>query len=223
MRKLAGIGEDVEGYSVPVLNEREIRAAAGMLLMAMLLSYALVIFKGNFVLIKYVITIFLVDMTIRVCVNPAYSPSLVIGRWIVRNQSPEYVGARQKRFAWTIGMALSALMFASLVVANATSPITGITCLICLAFLFFETAFGICLGCKFYPLFFKDEARYCPGEACEAKTRMAITKTSKAQLFVVLGSFAFIFFVAFLFNGSLSEEPHALFGMGNYSNSESTR
>ncbi|MGA2974176.1 MAG: DUF4395 domain-containing protein [Spirochaetia bacterium] len=215
MGKMVRIGEDVEGYAVPVLNEREIRASAGMLFLAMLLSYLLIIFKGNFLLIKYVITIFLADMTIRVCVNPGFSPSLIIGRLIVRNQTPEYVGARQKRFAWTICMALSATMFALMVVANTYSPITGITCLICLTFLFFESAFGICLGCKFYPLFFKNKAHYCPGEACEAKSRKGIQKTSKAQMLVVLGSIAFIFLAVFLFNGSFSKKPHALFGMGS--------
>jgi hypothetical protein len=214
MSMIAKIGEDVEGYAVPVLNEREIRASAGMLYLAMSLSYALIIFKGNFLLIKYVITIFLADMAIRVLVNPAFSPSLIIGRWIVRNQTPEYVGARQKRFAWTIGMVLSATMFALLVVANTTSPITGIACLMCLTFLFFEAAFGICLGCKFYPLFFKDKAQYCAGDVCEAKARKGIQNTSKAQMLVVLGSIAFLFLAAFLFNGSFSEKPHALFGTG---------
>jgi hypothetical protein len=92
MGKIIRIGEDVEGYAVPVLNEREIRASAGMLFLAMLLSYLLIIFEGNFLLIKYVITIFFADMTIRVCVNPGFSPSLIIGRLIVRNQTPEYVG-----------------------------------------------------------------------------------------------------------------------------------
>jgi hypothetical protein len=32
--------QDVEGYAVPVLNEREIRASAEILFLAMLLSYA---------------------------------------------------------------------------------------------------------------------------------------------------------------------------------------
>ena len=54
--KLIKFGEDVEGYSIPVLNEREIRASAGILFVFMLISLMLVLFKGNFLLIKYVIT-----------------------------------------------------------------------------------------------------------------------------------------------------------------------
>jgi hypothetical protein len=220
MGRIIRFGEDVEGYAVPVLNEREIRASAGMLFLAMLLSYMLIIFEGNYLLVKYVITIFFADMTIRVCINPRFSPSLIIGRFIVRNQTPEYVGASQKRFAWTIGMVLSASMFALMVVANTSSPITGITCLICLTFLFFESAFGICLGCKFYPLFFKKTAQYCPGEACEAKSRKAIQKTSKAQMLVVLGSIAFIVLAIILFNESFSKKPRDMIGMGSSQRSE---
>src|SRR5450755_2710210 len=127
MNKLVKFGEDVEGYNIPVLNEREIRASAGILFLATFFSLMLIIFKNNFLPVKYVITLFLTDFIIRVFVNPKYSPTLIIGRLIVRNQVPEYVGARQKKFAWTIGVALSATMFIFLVVVNAYSPITGIT------------------------------------------------------------------------------------------------
>ena len=80
MNNIIKFGEDVEGYNIPVLNEREIRASAGILFLVMLISLMLIIFKGNFILIKYVITIFLTDFIIRVFVNPKFSPSLIIGR-----------------------------------------------------------------------------------------------------------------------------------------------
>src|SRR5881396_2793256 len=143
MKKVIKFGEDVEGYNIPVLNEREIRASAGILFVLMFVSLALILFKENFLMIKYFIIIFLTDFIIRVFVNPKFSPTLIIGRLIVRNQVPEYVGARQKKFAWIIGIALSATMFVFMVIVNSYSPITGIICLICLIFLFFESAFGI--------------------------------------------------------------------------------
>jgi hypothetical protein len=49
---LIKFGEDVEGYAIPVLNEREIRASAGILFVFMLISLMLILFKGNFLLIK---------------------------------------------------------------------------------------------------------------------------------------------------------------------------
>src|ERR1700686_1603503 len=161
MNKIVQFGETVEGYNIRVLNEREVRASAGILFLATFFSLMLIIFKNNFLPIKYVITLFLTDFIIRVFVNPKFSPTLIIGRLIVRNQVPEYVGAQQKKFAWIIGVALSGTMFIFMVVVNSFSPITGIICLVCLIFLFFESAFGICLGCKFYSLFHKEKAQYC--------------------------------------------------------------
>jgi len=212
MKKLIKFGEDVEGYNIPVLNEREIRAAAGILFLATFLSLMFILFKQNFVPIKYVITFFLMDFIIRVYINPKFAPTLIFARLIVRNQTPEYVGAPQKKFAWIIGVVLSATMFIFFIIVNAFSPITGIICLICLIFLFFESVFGICLGCKFYPLFFKDKVQYCPGEVCEVKQKQDIQKTSKSQLLVLAAFIAFIFLTVYLMNNRFIEKPHPLFG-----------
>lgn len=213
MNKVIQFGEEVEGYNIRVLNEREIRASAGIMFLATFISLMLILFKNNFLPIKYVITIFLTDFTVRVFINPKFSPALIIGRLIVGNQVPEYVGAKQKKVAWIIGLFLSATMFVFMVLVNSFSPITGIVCLLCLIFLFFEAAFGICLGCKFYSLFYKEKAEHCPGEVCDVKSKQAIQKTSLVQLLIVLAFIAFVFLTAFLFNGYLSKPPYDLFGI----------
>jgi len=215
MKKLIRFGEEVDGYTIPVLNEREIRAAAGILFLATFISLMFILFKGNFIPIKYVVTFFLTDFIIRVFINPAFSPTLIFARLIVHNQTPEYVGAAQKKFAWIIGVVLSATMFFFLVIVNAFSAITGIICLICLIFLFFESVFGICLGCMFYPLFFKDKVQYCPGEVCDVKQKQDIQKTSKSQFLILLIFIAFIFLTIYLMGDRFSEKPHALFGNKN--------
>lgn len=212
MSKLIQFGEDVPGYPIRVLNEREIRAAAGLLFLATFLSLMFILFSGNFVPVKYVVTIFLLDLIIRVFVNPRFSPMLILGRLIVGRQTPEYVGARQKQFAWIIGIVLSATIFIFLVVVNAYSPITGITCLVCLLFLFFEASFGICLGCLIYPLFFKGKVQYCPGEVCDRRARQPIQKTSWRQLLVVLGMVTFVVVLATRYNAFFGKVPHDLFG-----------
>ncbi len=213
MSKAIKFGEEVEGYNIPVLNEREIRAAAGILFLFTLISFLIIILKEDFTMFKYVITGFFVDFLIRVFINPKYSPTLILGRLMVRNQTPEYVGAAQKKFSWYIGVGLAGIMFIHMVVINAFSPITGITCLICLVFLFFESAFGICLGCKFYNLFYKEKAQHCPGEVCDVKAKQDIQKTSMAQMFVVLGFVAFIFATVFLFKDNFSQKPYDIFGI----------
>jgi hypothetical protein len=213
MSKTIQFGEIVTGYNIPVLNEREIRAAAGILFLATFISLMLIMFKQNFVPIKYVISFFLIDFIIRVFINPKFSPSLIVGRLIVRNQVPEYVGAAQKKFAWIIGVVLSATMFIFMVVVNSFSPITGIVCMICLLFLFFESAFGICLGCKFYPLFFKEKMELCPGEVCDKRSKQDIKRTSGAQLLIVLAFIGCIFLASRLFNDEFSKKPYDLFGI----------
>ena len=222
VNKVIRFGEEVEGYNIPVLNEREIRAAAGIMFLAISISLVLIIVKEDFLLIKYVTTVFFTDFIIRVFINPAFSPSLIIGRLIVRNQAPEYVGAQQKKFAWIIGVVLSAIMFIFLVVVNSYSLITGLGCLLCLVFLFFETAFGICLGCKVYSLLYKDKAQYCPGELCDAKSKQDIQKTSGVQLLIIFGFIAYISLAVFLFNDNFSKKPHALFGITGSAQSKET-
>jgi len=211
MSKLIQFGETVDGYEIPVLNEREIRAAAGILFLFTYTALMFILFAQNFILIKYVITFFLLDFLIRVLINPRFSPTLIIGRFMVRNQTPEYVGTPQKKFAWTIGIFLSAIMFILMVVVNSYSPISGIICFICLIFLFFESVFGICLGCKFYPLFHKTKPQLCAGEVCDRKSKQAIQKISPAQLLVVAVFVAFIFLTAQLFNDQLRKSAHDLF------------
>jgi hypothetical protein len=212
MSKTIQFGEQVAGYHIPVLNEREIRAAAGILFFATFLSLMFIVFKSNFVPIKYVTTFFLADFIIRVFISPKFSPTLIVGRLIVSNQVPEYVGAKQKKFAWVIGVLLSGSMFALLIIVNAYSPFTGIICLLCLIFLFFEAVFGICLACKVYRLVYGEKAQYCAGEVCDVKSRQPVQRTSPAQLAVVFAFIVGIFLMVRFFAPVINVAPHNMFG-----------
>lgn len=210
MSKKLQFGETVKGYNIPVLNEREIRAAAGILFLGVFISLMIIIFKENFVFLKYNITIFLIDFLIRVFISPKYAPSLIIGRLIVSRQNPEYVGAPQKKAAWIIGVILASIMFILMVLLNTYSFISGIICLICLIFLFFESAFGICLGCMVYGWINKDKAQYCPGEVCDIKARQDIQKTSWIQIGIVIAFIAIVILMTFMFKDQLSTIPQDL-------------
>ena len=67
------------------------------------------------------------------------------------NQPPEWVSAKPKRFAWTLGLAMT---FAMTIITNigirGTLPRT--ICLICLTLMWMESALGLCLGCKIHGL-----------------------------------------------------------------------
>ena len=193
MANIFKFGEDHPDYPVRVLNEREARGAAGMMFLFALVAFMNAWFKGDFTPTKLTIVAFFIDFFIRVVVNPRYAPSLIVARWIVRNQSVEYVGAPQKRFAWAIGLILATLMMYLVVFNNVRGPINIIVCAICLLLLFFETAFGICVGCKIYNLFNKDKAQLCPGNVCEVKDREPIQVVVGAQVAIA------VIYVAMLF------------------------
>nr|WP_321450121.1 DUF4395 domain-containing protein [uncultured Carboxylicivirga sp.] len=210
MSKTFQFGQQVEGYTIPVLNEREIRASAGMLFLFAFISIMTAIMKHEMFLLKYFIIGFLVEFGIRLFINPRFAPTLILGRMIVSNQVPEYVGAKQKKFAWIIGMTLAVTMFVLIVLLNSYSIITGLICLICLIFLFFESVFGICLGCVFYKWIYKEKAQYCPGEVCEIKDRHEIQKTPFSHLLIIVAFIAFFVASAYLFNDTFKEQPRDL-------------
>ena len=160
-------GEDVDGYPIKVLNERAVRAAAGLLLVGAMVSFMNAMLLGNFQPTRFFVMVFMLDMAIRVFINPLYAPSMIVGGWVVRYQTPDWVGAPQKRFAWGIGLVLGLVMFWTMGINQIVGPINMLVCGTCLTLMFCESAFGICLGCKVYNLFNKDKAQLCPGGVCE--------------------------------------------------------
>jgi len=207
MSKVIQFGEDVDGFQVRVLNEREIRAAAGIMFFFAFLSLLIILFKGDFLLAKFVIYLFFVDFAIRLLINPRYAPTLIIGRMIVGNQTPEYVGAPQKRFSWFIGLGLSGLMLVLMVVYNTWSIFTGLSCLFCLIFLFFESVFGICLGCLVYNIIYKEKAKLCPGNVCAREERVSIQKISGSQWLLAVGFVIFTVSSVYGLKSNFSEKP----------------
>ena len=81
-------GEKVENYDTLMFNEREVRAAAGIVFLFAFMAFMSGFLTGNNEPTKLMVSVFLFDFFIRIFINPKYSPSMVIGRWIVNNQSP---------------------------------------------------------------------------------------------------------------------------------------
>lgn len=185
MRKIFQFGEKVAGFSVPVLNEREARASAGILFFFAMISLLNVMLIGNFVVVKIFIIAFTIEFLIRVFVNPKYAPVMIIGRLIVSRQKPEYTGAPQKRFAWSLGLVMASLMFFSLVLGLFSLTFSCVICIICVFLLFFESAFGICVGCHLYNLFTGNKAELCPGGVCEIRKKEEIQKVNYVQILVL--------------------------------------
>jgi len=204
MRKYFYFGEKIDGYDVRVLNEREVRAAAGILFFFAMITFLNSWLTGNFNPTKIFVIAFLIDFFIRIFINPKYAPSLILGRLAVSGQKVEYVGAPQKRFAWAIGFVLALTMFFMVIINNIIGPLNLFICLSCLILLFFESAFGICIGCKVYNLFYKEKARLCPGGSCEVFKKEPIQKVGFVHVAVVLVFFAIVMSIPSLASIELS-------------------
>ena len=207
MSKLAeffSYGEKVPGYDVPVINEREARAAAGILFVGAFLGLTNGVMLGTAVFSKYFVTFFALDFTMRV-IQPRYAPSLLLGRFFVQNQTPEYVGAAQKRFAWLLGMILAWPMFYYLVIDFQPNPIKVLVCLICMALLFFESAFSVCVGCKIYQLIKKEAPSHCPGGVCEIRTKDPVQRFDPVQKVILALTVFAIFYGTYAYMTKLED------------------
>jgi len=187
MSKYFYFGEKVKWYDVRVMNEREARAWAWILLFFAMIVFMNAFLIWNFFPLKIFVVSFVIEFAIRVFVNPKYAPSLILGRLITSNQKPEYSGAPQKRFARALWLILASIMFYFAIILNQWFlPIMCIICAICLLLLFFETAFGICVWCKIYNLIKKEKAQLCPGWVCEVVKKEEIQKTNIIQIIVLI-------------------------------------
>ncbi len=134
----------------PVVNEREVRGAAGIMFLIGSITFFFALFTKDLSVAAVVVPLFWLDFFLKTVFQPYFSPFANIAMLFVFNQQLEYVGAIQKRFAWGIGLCLATLVLIVLFVFGVRGPIPFILCAICLFFMWLEASFGICVGCKIY-------------------------------------------------------------------------
>ncbi|WP_345992848.1 DUF4395 domain-containing protein [Sulfurimonas sp. HSL-1716] len=202
-------GEKVPGYDITVVNEREARAAAGILgVMGTIIIFVGIGFNHTMVARIYLAFLW-VDFTLRM-ISPKYVPSLLLGRFFVQNQKPEYVGGLQKRFAWTIGWFISLPMVWWFVLHWEITFYKVLICVLCASLMFLESAFSICVGCMIYKVITRKNAEYCPGGVCELRKKDPVQTfnplqkviTALAMLGLIVGTYVFLAY----------EQPKTFFG-----------
>ena len=157
----------------PVLNERAIRAGAGIMFVLGFFAFFQAYYLQEFIFIQVFVLIFFFDFLMKVVVGTRFSLVSQLANLIVAKQAPEYVGAIQKRFAWSIGLVLALSMIVMIFGFGVIGLPNLIVCGICLTFMFLETSFGICVGCKIYNYLMSVGAiatpefkPVCPGNVC---------------------------------------------------------
>jgi hypothetical protein len=160
------VGEWVDGLDVPVLDERAVRAGAGLLFLGGFSAWMTALTSGDVRPVRTFAVVFLVDMYLRLFAGTRFAPSLVVGGWIVRRQRPEWVAAQPKTVAWAGGVVFALASCASLGLLGLPEMAALAFCGVCLALLFLETAFGICVGCSLARRFAKEKPVLCAGDVC---------------------------------------------------------
>jgi len=160
-------GEKVEGIDIPVVNERAVRASAGILFLLGFSAVGSAYITGDFDPVRAFAVFFLIDMGLRIGVNYRFAPSMALGALIVRRQRPEWVGAAQKRLAWSLGFGMAFIACLGMGFLGLQNEYVLLFCGFCLSLMFLETAFGICVGCELYRVFAKEKPQLCPGDVCD--------------------------------------------------------
>jgi len=160
----------------PVINDRAVRATAGLMLFVGVFTFFYTFSTWDFTLLKIVLPTFFLDFLIKVFQGSKYSIYGFFGRAFVSNQKPEYVGTIQKRFAWSIGLTVSSLMMILIFVLKMETIVPLLLCALCLFMMWLESTMGICVGCHIYNSLIKiglvKRPKFhpaCPGGVCDTE------------------------------------------------------
>lgn len=141
--------------ATPVVNARAVRVGAGILFVLGSFSFVQAFFLGEFGYLRLLVLLLVFDFTMKTIVGLRFSPLSWLSNQIVSGYAPVYVEARARRFAWSIGLALALSMTILLYGFAVQGTLNVIICAVCLTLLFFESVFGICIGCRVYNALFR--------------------------------------------------------------------
>ena len=172
-----GFGDHSPELGYRVLDERVMRASAGIMLLLGLIAFINAFIFRNYIVIPFVAGFLAMNFIIGLFVGSSFAPTILLGKLATLGQSPLPIGAVQKKFAWSLGLTLAAGIFilSFFLLGNEAffAPVC-LMCLLCLSLLFLETAFGICLGCKLYGLSLRlkliappEVSPNCIGDSCK--------------------------------------------------------
>ena len=172
-QQIPGLTHDGKELRAAVFNENEVRAAAGLTMVVGAVAFCFAYFQKNYAPLQAVTTFFFFEFLIRVTLGLRFSPVGLVARVLTLRPAPDWVSAKPKRFAWTLGLAMS---FSMMIITNsgirATLPRT--ICLICLTLMWLESVLGLCVGCELHRILVrrgwatKDPAfEICSQNACE--------------------------------------------------------
>ena len=150
-QRISGLTAGGAELQAAVFDENQVRAAAGVTMVLGAVAFSFAYFQQHYIPLQVVSTFFFVEFLARQTVGIKNSPVGVIAQLMTHRQAPDWVSAKPKRFAWTLGLGMA---FSMMIITNSgirgTLPRT--ICLICLTLMWMESVLGLCLGCKIHAL-----------------------------------------------------------------------
>jgi Domain of unknown function (DUF4395) len=157
----------------PVVDENQARVAAGITMALGATAFVYANFDKLFWPIRAVSAFFFVDFSARVIAGLERSPAGVVARWMTRRQPRQWVSAKPKQFAWTLGLGM-ALAMTIITNRGIHGALPRSICLVCLTLMWLEAVLGVCLGCELYRVMVRRGWRatdpsyeICPNGACD--------------------------------------------------------
>jgi hypothetical protein len=157
-----------------VVDENEVRAAAGLTMAIGAVAFGYAYFTQRYAPLQVVTSFLFAEFLLRVTIGLRSSPVGLLARAMTSMRRPEWVPARPKRFAWTLGLGMTSAMT---VITNSgiRGPLPRTICLICLTLMWMESALGLCLGCVIHGALVRrgwaasdPRVEMCAGGVCDA-------------------------------------------------------
>ena len=173
-----GFGKFIEEKKFLVVDERVMRLSALFILIAAGSAFVNGMELGNYVALPFIIGFIWINFIIGIFINLDYAPTVALSNLILGKKIKKPIGAIQKKFAWGLGLLLSSIILGlSIFLVDNPGLFNAVCllCLLCIAIIFVEVAFKICLGCELYFIAIdlkilkapkEDEKRNCMGDSC---------------------------------------------------------
>ena len=91
----------------PVVNDHVVRVAAGTTMVIGAIAFSFAYFEKRYWPLQVVAVFFFIEFLVRVSAGISRSPVGLLTGWMTQRQQPDWVSAKPKRFAWTLGLAMS--------------------------------------------------------------------------------------------------------------------
>ena len=177
---ISAVTADGRELHAPAYDENEVRAAAGLTMVAGAVAFAYAYFDAQYVPLQIVSSFFFAEFLARLTLGLRRSPMGVVARALTRSRPAEWVSAKPKHFAWTLGLGMS---FSMMVITNSgiRGALPRTICLICLTLMWLESVLGLCMGCQLHAWLVRrgwrgddPDFEVCAGGVCELPPRAPV-------------------------------------------------